>query len=403
MQKFGAAGIVVEYNPFHKGHEWMMQQLRALGYETIVCVMSGPLVQRAEPAFLPTHVRAAAAIAGGASLVLRLPAPYATASAEGFAAAGAGLLAALGCVDVLAFGAESTDTERHCNLARLLQTEAFGQQLKKELGTGASFAAARAKAAETLLPGAAEWLRSPNNILGVEYCKALLANEPVLPGMPRPLALPRLGAAHDGTPAEGVASASWLRELAKREGMEALEPWVPKACLPLYVKAAEAGECIEESRWETAVLARLRGLPVQAFAGSTGGADGLAERMAAAVQKATTLQELYSLAKSKRFAHSRVRRLALAASMGFPAGLPPVPPYLQVLAANSSGVALLKKAKQRAGLPVSTSLAKLAKAGPQAKSLVQMEALAEDLYALCQKAPGPGGGAYTRPAHFEIG
>jgi len=140
------AGIVAEYNPFHKGHAWMIDMLREGGVETIVCVMSGSFVQRAGPAVMPTHVRAKAAIAGGADLVLRLPVPWAVASAEGFAQGAAGLLAALGCVDILAFGAEDDNIEQLIGVAELLLIEDFNSLVRVYLSNGQSYPAARAAA-----------------------------------------------------------------------------------------------------------------------------------------------------------------------------------------------------------------------------------------------------------------
>lgn len=411
MEKFRVAAIVAEYNPFHWGHAWMIEQLRKEGYGAVVCCMSGAFVQRAEPAWLPTHVRAAAALAGGADLVLRLPVPYATAGAEAFAAAGAGMLAALGCADVLAFGSEGAETEQLCEVADMLYSEAFREALRGQLAGGKTFAVARAAAAEEVLPGAGGVLRTPNNILGVEYCKALrhrlpgaletlAEREGVEVRLPQPLALARRGARHDGAPSEGVASASWLREQARKNGAAALTEWVPPACLPLYQKACDADEEIEQARYEVALLSRLRQACPEDYA-RYGAGEGLDMRLAAAAHKATSLEELYGLAKSKRFAHSRIRRLALAAALRLPTGLPPVPPFAQVLAANAKGLALLRQAKRTALLPVSTSLAKLGKTGPEAAVVAHAEAQAEDLYALCQRAPQGGGGAYTRPAYFE--
>ncbi|MDL2324010.1 nucleotidyltransferase family protein [Ruminococcaceae bacterium OttesenSCG-928-A16] len=415
MEKMQVAGIVAEYNPFHNGHGWMIEQLRGQGCHTVVCVMSGSFVQRAEAALYPAHIRAKAALAAGADLVLRLPTPYAVASAEQFATAATGILAALGCVDTLAFGAETPGVENLQQLAALLQKADFANVLKNKLGEGASFAAARAAAAEEMQPGAGALLNTPNNILGIEYCKALQTAVPKglaavaagqgkpLPPMPVPFALPRRGALHDGIPADGVASASWLRQHSITQGgAQALQGWVPGACLPIYLNAQQAGQQINPAQYQFAVLARLRGKPLAAFAPYAGqAAEGLAARMASAARQATTLQELYELAKSKRFAHSRIRRVALAAALGLPANLPAIPPFIQVLGANGRGLALLKKAKHTAVLPVATSLAKLAKTSPAAATLVAAEAHAEDLYTLCQQQPQPGGRAFTQPAILE--
>lgn len=415
MQKPLVAGIVAEYNPFHNGHAHMVRVLRERGADTVVCVMSGPLVQRAEAGLFSTWARAEAALAGGVDLVLRLPSPWAAASAEAFGAGGAGLLAALGCVDVLAFGAEDDDTERLCQLADGLAGEEFKQLLRAELAGGVPFARARAQAMEQLCPGAATLLATPNNILGVEYCKALRHILPPvlqagqaagqwgdkpLPAMPGLLAIPRLGAAHDGAPAAGIASASWLRAQYYDKGVQALAGWVPPACEEIYRQAAERGEYTSPARWEMALLARLRTKTEKDFARYEPGGDGLAARLAAAAKTAVSLEELYTLAKSKRFAHSRVRRAALAAAMELPTQRQPLPPFIQVLAAGAKGLSLLRRAKQTAILPMGASLAKLARTSNAAAETAAAEARAEDLFALCQATPAAGGRAFTHPAIF---
>ncbi len=399
------AGIVCEYNPFHSGHTWMIEKLRQSGIEAVVCVMSGPFVQRGQAACLPSYLRAGAAVQNGADLVFRLPAPWALASAEGFAHAGVGLLAALGCVEVLAFGAETAALAQLEETARMLRGGAFRAALQAGLKEGQSFAAARAAAAEAVLPGSAELLRSPNNILAVEYCKALQKGFAELEGLergeklplPRPLALPRRGAAHDGEPEADTASASWLRQKVSVEGTAALRGFVPPACQTLYELAEAQGEWLDDARYELMLLARLRTLPSQGIAACPGAGEGLENRLAAAAKRAVRLEELYTLAKTKRYAHARIRRLAVSAALGIPAGLPALPPFLHLLAASPRGLALLSRAKSLARLPLSASLATLAKTGGQAKRVAQLEAGAEDLHALCLQKPKAGGGAYTRP------
>ncbi len=395
-------GIVCEYNPFHRGHAWMIEELRGRGAETVVCVMSGPFVQRAEAACLPSHLRARAALLGGADLVFRLPLPWACASAEGFARGAVGLLAALGCVDTLAFGAETASTTLLAEVAALLVSGAFQEVLALELEGGGSFASARAKAAAKLMPNADKILASPNNILGVEYCKSLYQGFPALRSrglgsLPAPLALRRTGAAHDGGPEKGIASASWLRAERERRGSEALEGYVPPACQRLYAKAEKEGAWLDAGRFEMMMLSRLRGLTAAQLAACPSAGEGLENRLLSAIRQASGLKELYALAKTKRFAHSRVRRLALSAALGIPAETPDMPPFLHLMAASARGFSLLKRAGKTAVLPMDTSLVKLAKTGPGATQLAALEARAEDLHALCRHSPSPGGGVFTNP------
>lgn len=186
-------GIIAEYNPFHNGHAYQIAELRRRGAQAVVCVCSPGVVQRGEAALLPAWVRTRAALMGGADLILSLPAPCAVLSAEGFAAAGVAILNALGCVDTLCFGTDTLDTAAALDTARLLESPAFTAALRRALETGLPLPAARAAAADTLRPDAGNALRAANDILGVEYCKAILRTGSAL----RPLALPRAGAAHD--------------------------------------------------------------------------------------------------------------------------------------------------------------------------------------------------------------
>ena len=221
-------GIIAEYNPFHNGHALQLQMLRRRGAGTIAVCMSTGAVQRGSIPVFPEPVRVRAALDAGADLVVALPVPYANASAEQFAAAGVHLLAALGC-DTLAFGAETPDTAALTAAARALLDPALPAGLRVGMEEGLPFAAARSRAAEALCPGAAALLEQPNNILAVEYCKAILKSGASID----PLPLPRLGTDHDGNRtgrAEGVAlaSATLVRQTVLRSGVSAAAPWIPE-------------------------------------------------------------------------------------------------------------------------------------------------------------------------------
>ena len=198
------AGIVAEYNPFHRGHAWHIARTRrTLGADTaVVCVMSGHWVQRGECALTDKWSRAALALSGGADLVLELPTPWAMASAEAFARGAVGLLAATGVVDVLSFGSETGELAPLRAAAAALDGPDYPERLRAGLTRGLSFPAARQAAV------GADCLASPNDNLGVEYLRALP------PGM-EALTIPRRGAAHDGPAAGGFASALSLIHISE--------------------------------------------------------------------------------------------------------------------------------------------------------------------------------------------
>ena len=214
-------GIIAEYDPFHNGHAAQLAAVRAAGAQCIAVCMSSGAVQRGGVPILPESVRVRAALDAGADLVIALPAPYACATAEQFAAAGVHLLAALGC-DTLAFGAETPDAAALLDTARLLDGEELNARIRRNLATGMTYAAARAAAADALHPGTGGLLRTPNNILGIEYCKAILHRHAAL----TPLALPRLGAAHGGGAGAhaGTPMASATRKTINRTATIAFRP-----------------------------------------------------------------------------------------------------------------------------------------------------------------------------------
>ena len=379
------AGIITEYDPFHNGHAAQLAAVRQAGAQMVAVCMSSGTVQRGGAPILPEPVRARAALAAGADLVVALPAPYASATAEQFAAAGVHLLAALGC-DTLAFGAETPDAAVLMEAANLLGKEGFQSILRTKLAQGITYAAARAAAAEEMAPGMGDLLRTPNNILGIEYCKAILSQQALL----QPVPLPRWGAAHGGVPGEhqGVpmASASYLRGLP----VEQWAPFVPPAAMALYRQAAEQGGLLDGARLETALLALLRMACPDSFAAGRGISEGLEYRLAAAVRQADGLEDLYARLKTKRYPHARLRRLVLDAALQIPAELP-APPFLLVLGARRSALPVLGQAS----LPAGTSLADLMKYNPQCAKIGRLYSRCVDFSSLCRQKISPMGLAFT--------
>ena len=367
------AGAICEYNPFHTGHAWQLSELRRRGAAAIVCAMSGNFTQRGDFAIVRKHVRAEAAIRGGADLVLELPLPWAISSAEGFARGGVEVLAATGVVDTLAFGSECADTDTLAHVAVALTSDAFAEALKSEIDKGDSFAAARQRAAEKLAGTDAAVLANPNDILGVEYCKALSGT-----GI-APLAMPRMGAAHDGAPSGEFASASYIRA-----HMERAAPYLTPDMRRLYDAERAAGRApVAMANAERAILARLRTMGENDFTCYDEGNEGLYHRFSDAARRAASVSELLDMVKTKRYAHARLRRMLLAMYLGvLPAERPAKVPYLRVLAMNDKGKTLLHDMRKTATLPVLIKPADVRELSPAAQRLMELEARATDLYAL---------------------
>ena len=386
-------GVIAEYDPFHSGHAFQLAHARAQGAETIVVCMSCDTVQRGGLSSVPPSVRVRAALQQGADLVVALPAPWSCSSAEQFGASGVHLLSALGCT-TLAFGAETPDTAALMALAQALDSPAFAPLLKEELQGGTPFALARARAMERFAPALAPLLNTPNNLLGVEYCKAILRS-----GSPmQPLALPRLGAGHhDSAPAAAeagaaTASGSAIRQFWQSGDWEFMAACVPPQALELYRAAHAEGLTLSPQRMEVALLSRLRAMGEQDFASIRGIGEGLEHRLTAAVRSACTLEELYSALNTRRYALSRLRRLVLDAALGYRQDTPALPPFLLVLGARRSALPLCGQAS----LPCGTSLAALSRENPSCAAAAAAHGAAADLSALCRTRPRPMGLAYTQ-------
>lgn len=321
-------GIVCEYNPFHRGHGRQLGLLREQYPEAaLVCLMSGRFVQRGEPAVFDRSVRAEAALLAGADLVLELPVTVSIRSAEGFAAGAVAILTRLG-VEGLSFGTESP--AGHGGAAEVLLRPELSQALRPYLDRGLSFPAARARAAEDL--GAdPRVLTRPNDILGVEYCKAILSQ-----GSPMvPLPLCRPGDYHDREAHRENPSATSLRERIFRG--QSLEGFVPHP--EVYRGAAPHSLAYGER----AVLVRLRAMDEAAFQALPYGSEGLWRRLRRACLEEATLEEILERAKSKRYTRTRLSRMLLCGYLGITAGELETPaPYVRVLGFGPRGRELLR-------------------------------------------------------------
>lgn len=362
-------GIAAEYNPFHAGHRHHIQETRRLlGDCAVIAVMSGNFVQRGDCAIQDKWRRTAAALEGGADLVLELPTVWAAASAEHFAFGAVSILKEAGA-DALSFGSESGDAETLKRAAECLDSDAFRAGLRRFLDEGMPFAACRQAVADALLGKAgAACLASPNDNLGVEYLKA--ANR--LGYKPEVVAVPRVGAAHDGGGHPEFPSASHLREKILAGELAAENP----ACLRYN---------------ERSVLARVRTMTADDFETLPDSGEGLAVRLFEAARRAVTLDELYDLAKTKRYAHARIRRMVLWAWLGLrESDRPERPPYLRVLGFNSRGREVLRRMKDRSAVPIITK-----PAHGKGLPLLELEARCTDLYGLCRRDAVPCGAEWS--------
>lgn len=360
-------GIVAEYNPFHNGHRHQIAAARAkVGTCTVVCAMSGNFVQRGDCAVTDKWTRAKMALDGGADLILEIPTVWAVSSAEAFATGGASILQAAGAT-VLSFGSETGDGKVLEQVAQALDTPSFTQALQPFLARGLPFAQCRHGAAQKLLgeEGAA-CLGNANDNLGVEYLRAARR----LGWKPQVVPIPRVGAGHDGGHHPQYPSASYVRQQV-RTGAVSLDN-------PAFLEYNLRG-----------MLARLRRLTVEDWEQIPDCGEGLAQRLYRAVRRGVSLEEIYDLAKTKRYAHARIRRAVLWGALGLQeADRPAQLPYLRVLGANGQGLEVLRNLD--GSIPVITK-----PTHGKGVPLMELEAQCTDFYTLCRREILPCGAEWS--------
>ena len=331
-------GIICEYNPLHLGHKKQIDRIRQhFGPETvIICAMSGNFVQRGMPAIIDKTHRAQAAVLSGADLVLELPVTTALSSAEGFAAGGVAMLGRF--CDYLCFGAETPDAEKLMNTAEALLSDTFPPLLRVELETGKSFPAAR-QAALQQMGLDAEILGQPNNILAVEYCKAILS----LGCTMKPFPIHREGSYHAEIADSENPSATAVRNLMLIE-----HNWkgcVPKAARPIF----ESAPLHTITAGERAILGKLRTMTDAEFEALPYGSEGLWRKFMHACRKEASLEAIIAATKSKRYTRTRIDRMIMCAFLGITQEmLTEEIPYIRVLAFRDAGRQILNLFKKDA-------------------------------------------------------
>ena len=390
------AGIVCEYNPFHRGHSALMAETKnKIGTDTgVLCVMSGNFVQRGEPAVISKHARAKAAVECGADLVLELPLPWATASAERFARGAVGLMEMTGIVTHLAFGSECGEVGPLREIANTLSDDRVDSAIRAQLELGVSYPRARQTAVETVMGDCAGLLREPNNILGIEYLKAL----DKLDSQIQPVTIKRILVAHDGKAQGHMAPASAIRELMYSGGD--FEQYIPPEAYRLIAGEIDAGRGPVDIRlFQRLVMFRLRTMAEGEFRALPDCGEGLWMRVMRLGRSCGDYSTLLLELKTKRYAMSRIRRILLSALLGVKAeDSEGIPPYIRVLALNERGREMLREIKRRTQLPIITKPAAAKALTGRARELFELEARSTDIYSLLYKdeAARQGGQEWTQ-------
>jgi len=365
-------GIITEYNPLHNGHKYHITKSKEItNADAVICVMSGSFMQRGIPAIMDKWNRTKMALANGVDLVIELPVLYSLSSAEFFSYGSISLLNSLGLVNNICFGSECGDIKILQNIAKILNIEPpeYKRILISYIDKKYSFAESRSLALKEYMSLNSNIdepletiLKSSNNILGIEYCKSLLR----LNSNITPHTITRFGAAYNSTILENeFSSATAIRSLLKNNmDMEVLERQLPLNVFNLItdLKANQYPFIFEDTilpflKYKVASSDdRLSEIP--------DASEGLHNRIKKSIASCTDYNDLIHLAKSKRYAYTRISRILCQYFVGFEnfntTSLRKEPcPYARVLGFNSTGAKILKEAKKTSSIPIYTKLPKI--------------------------------------------
>lgn len=385
------SGIVCEYNPFHNGHLYHIEQTRRNGATHIVAIMSGNFVQRGDVAVINKFERAKTAVRCGCDLVIELPVAYCLSSAETYAKGAMYLLKGLGCVDELSFGSECGDLSLLTAAVKASYACAKKPELEDLMKLGNSYPKAlQILIRQTYGDEIGQLFSHPNNTLAIEYLKAMVAVKLKI----QPFTVKR-NEAHDSMiPMGHIASASLIRQLMESQ-TDDYDELVPDYSSDVISACAATGMIARFEQLERILLYKLRTATPEEITHLPEVAQGLENKIYAA-RNETSLESMLLAIKSKRYPMARIRRILLDLLIGITTeDTETPPPYGRILALSERGRDILTAAKQAGTtLPYATSLSKLAELGGACKHCSDLEARATAVYGLAQRTISPADADY---------
>lgn len=386
-------GLITEYNPFHNGHAYHIEKAKMLtGADRVIVVMSGDFVQRGAPAVMPKHLRAESALLSGASLIIELPVCFATGSAEYFAQGSISLLNRLGCIDSICFGSECGDLHLLKEIAQILADEPIEYQtaLKQALKEGASFPAARQEALNIYSDKYSEILASPNNILGIEYLKALAKIHSKM----EPFTIKRIGAGYhdmdiDGQFSSATAIRSDIYQLADvNSSSESLplthiQTQVPSSCHELMKKNYQTRYPVKADDFSLLLKAKLLSETAGSLSHYLDMSPELANRILRLRNDYLSFEQFCDLLKTKELTRSRISRSFIHVLLGITndwlTAMKAPAPYARILGFRRDHADLLGILKRTSDIPLITSPARAVLADT-AYQMLELDVYASDLY-----------------------
>ena len=393
-------GIIAEYDPFHNGHSYHIKKAREMtGADAIVVVMSGHFTQRGMPAFFRRDARVRMAVDGGADLVIELPYIYACNSSHEFARGAAGILNGIGCVDALVFGAETDDMDTLGKAARAAAgtDDRSSAYIKEEMKNGVSYPEALTRSVEKIYGAqTAAVLREPNNLLGIEYMKALhelgSGIKPFIVGRRSAAHGESLEMLHERKQEQRIASGTAVRKAVYAGGARAAEMLVPDTSFSIisgYERSSgfnftEYRDKIKKNMFEL-LKYKIITSDESELAEVYGVAEGLENRLKSCISGAEDIDGLIDSVKSKRYTRARISRtlMHLLINLRTTDFETLRETYCaRVLGFSPTGGKLLRLMSESSAIPVFSNLSRLDKRSPEAARVLKYDMRASDVYAL---------------------
>ena len=383
-------GIIAEYNPFHNGHLYHLLQAKDLAQaDYVVAVISGNFTQRGDTSIVDKWTKAYMAICGGCDLVLELPTVYSVSSAENFASGAVKILDSLKIVDSIAFGAEASDLATLNNIANVLFQEPRGYTniLTHELQKGISFPSARENAILMYLNDIKRYaniLNSPNNILAIEYLKAMKMQKSNM----NPIMVKRSKVYYnDDRIVDDFASATAIRKLIKRREYEDLRKVVPRSTYKILSRQIRDGNIVLGlENFEKEIIYTLRKMSIREIANLPDVSEGLENLIKNSADNCNDMSKLIANIKSKRYTQTRIQRILLYALLGIDKKMmedsKKVTPYVRVLGFTNKGKELISEINKRnPKINMITSVKKFIEKNNKPSNRTIMQMLQKDIFA----------------------
>ena len=386
-------GIIAEYNPFHNGHLYhIAKSKQTTGAEYVIAVISGNFVQRGNTSIVNKWKKARMALLNGVDLVIELPTIYSISSAENFAEGAIKIFNSLGIVDILSFGMETNDISTLNNIANVLYSEPkeYITILSHELKKGYSFPKARENALMMYLNDIKRYanvLSGSNNILGIEYLKAMRKTKSTI----IPIGIKREKVLYnDKYIVDEFASATAIRKMLMTKQLNDISKVMPRnSYLILGEELKDGHYCVDLSRFEKEILYTLRRMSAEEISKLPDVSEGLENSIKNAADSCNTLEELINIVKTKRFTQTRIQRILLYALLDIDKKQmeisKKISPYIRILGFNNKGKELISEMmKINPKLNVVTSVKKYIDsiANKNLKEMLEKDILATNIYTL---------------------